>query len=422
MEMFNLEHIEQLGMQSNSFTGTIPTEIGNLSNAKFISLSHNLLKGIMPKELESLSKLEYLHLNDNFLTGTAPNMPRLQELGKISGKLDRYITDCGKPSFLLARPLSCASCTLCCNSDQMCQENRIWRFSIQEYAAFVAFGGPLLLGVFYFFVHFGMKSMNKGIRVLHERDTIRMIDRDSTYCLIFSNSFIGWFIYFIVYFLQGCFYYMFLLASSFGSASSDWQFTIQCSASSTSCEDNSTVTAFGWTMFFVVTLVTLSVDFINSALQILKSVTVLNLRMFVSGFFHLTMTVLAVFGSFYYNMALATTNTELIVNAVILLFINALDEQLMNAIKALAPNWVDMRIEEIQEILSHGDEEELRISVGTRMSIEGNKRALPSSSKTKASNTNLSVDSTSMENYEENFEPAIETIFVRDYSNNSEFF
>ena len=164
---------------------------------------------------------------------------------------------------------------------------------------------------------------------------------NSTYCLLFSNSYVAWMIYFVVYFLQGCFYYLFLLASSFTSSFSDWQFTIHCSSSTGSCDTESTVSVFGWIMFFVVTLFTLSVDYINSTQLILKSVAKFNLRICINGFLHLGMTVLALFCSFYYNMALATTNTELIVNAVILLFINNLDEQLMNAMQALAPDWVD---------------------------------------------------------------------------------
>ena len=144
---------------------------------------------------------------------------------------------------------------------------------------------------------------------------------------------------------------MFLLASSFTTISSDWQFTFRCPSTTTECKDSSTVNTFGWIMFFVVMLLTLSVDYINSALQIRKAVAILDLRLFVSGFLFLSISVLAMFCSFYYNLALATTNTELIVNAVILLFINDLDEQLMDALGALVPDWVDERVEEAKNNL-----------------------------------------------------------------------
>ena len=434
-EMLNLKHMERLAIQSNSFTGTIPTEIGNLKNVIFISLSHNFLKGIIPKELEGLNKIEHLHLHDNFLTGQAPDMHRLNELGKLSDDLETYITDCGDPSFLLSKPILCTSCTLCCNSDKLCQENRVSRLSIEKGAFIAVFGVPVVVGIIYCVIHFLINLWNAKMQVLGERDATTMVDQDSTYCLIFSNSYVAWTIYLIVFFLQGCFYYMFLLASSFTSDSSDWQFTFQCPASSTSCVNFSDVNIFGWIMFFVVTILTLLVDYINSTLLILKSVAVLNLRMFVSGCLHMGMTVLALFCSFYYNLALATTNTELIVNAVILLFINDLDEQLMNAMQALVPGWVGTRIEEIGETLSNRSKDiepatpseirtegrELDTLGGPKNPIEEKQHNASSSSEGKASNSYLSQDDTFLENYIQNAEPAIETIYVRssEYANKS---
>ena len=124
-------------------------------------------------------------------------------------------------------------------------------------------------------------------------------------------------------------------------------------------------------MFFVVTLFTLSVDYINSGLQLRKAVAIFDSRLFISGFLHMSMTVLALFCSYYYNMALATTNTELIVNAVILLFINDLDEQLMNALQAVVPDWVEARVEEVRGRLTR---KQRRGSVSSVWSQNSNKR------------------------------------------------
>ena len=125
VDIFHLENIERLAVQSNSLTGLIPTDFDNLQNAAFISLSHNSFKGRIPQEIKSLSKLEFLHLHNNLLTGIAPNMPWLREIGQMLGETNRYITDCGDPSYLLANPISCPSCTLYCNSDTLCQENKL---------------------------------------------------------------------------------------------------------------------------------------------------------------------------------------------------------------------------------------------------------------------------------------------------------
>lgn len=351
-EMFNLQNIERLEVQANALTGLIHTHIGKLQSATFISLSHNALKGRIPSEIAKLRNLQFLHLHANLLTGRAPHMPWLRELGAVFGDHERYITDCGMPWYSLANPLDCPSCTLCCNSDEMCQENRVWPIPIEQGAFIVTFGTTIAFSVLCLLMFLLFKFLNqKMVEALDTRDTEDFLDEASTYCFIFCNNIFAWVIYWIVYLLQGGFYYMFLLASSFTTISSDWQFTFRCPSTTTECKDSSTVNTFGWIMFFVVMLLTLSVDYINSALQIRKAVAILDLRLFVSGFLFLSISVLAMFCSFYYNLALATTNTELIVNAVILLFINDLDEQLMDALGALVPDWVDERVEEAKNNL-----------------------------------------------------------------------
>ena len=391
-EIFNLKLIEQFELQSNSFIGTISTEIGNLKNATLISLSQNFLKGMIPTEMEHLNKIERLHLQDNFLTGIAPFMPKLQELGRSLGEVERYITDCGDPSHLLASPLKCKSCTLCCNSDKLCQENRIGQMSLDKGAFIAVFGIPIALGFIFFVISYGSKGLYQRIQTWGNVSILREVDLDSTYCLCFSSTYVAWVIYLVVFTLQGCFYYMFLLASSFSSDSSDWQYTYQCQASSGSCENGSSVDTFGWFMFFVVTLFTLSVDCIKSTKLVLLSVAKLDLRMFINGFFHLGMTIFALFSSYYYNLALATTNTELIVNAVILLFVNDLDEQLMNAMQALAPGWVEMMYEEIKAYLATDGHRTKRI------------QSVISSSESDVPELDLSLETT---------RPSIETILVR---------
>ena len=76
-----------------------------------------------------------------------------------------------------------------------------------------------------------------------------------------------------------------------------------------------------------------------------------NLQLALSGFVLLGLTVLAMFTSIFYNMALAQSNTDLIVNAVILLFINDLDEKTMDLLRSMVPNWTQKRIEEVKDFI-----------------------------------------------------------------------
>jgi len=340
LELFDMTKLEIIELQANDLTGGIPSELGDMENATFISLSHNNLKGPIPTTLNKLQKLEYLHLQMNTVTGQAPSLPYLRILGG-----NKYITDCGSPSFHLLNPISCETCTMCCNSDEMCQENRIPSIPIEGKAFTVTFAVPAGIAVFAFLLYL----LSKKVKYLTDTtDPLLIYDEDSTYSLLFSDSYVAYLMYAITILGQGAFYYTFLLASSFTHSSSDWQFSTICPPTSIVCNDTNTVNNMGWFLFFVVTLATLGVDYVNAAFQMRKSVALRDLWLFFSGFAHFALTTLALYTSYFYNLATAPANTDLILNAVILLFINDFDEQIMNALQAMFPEWVDERIEEIR--------------------------------------------------------------------------
>ena len=339
-ELLELTGLEVLELNSNQLSGILPPSIGNLENATKITLNHNGLKGPMPSSMENLTKLEMLHLHVNTLTGQAPSLPHLREEGE-----NKYITDCGSPFVHLLNPIPCETCTMCCNSDEMCQENLIWDIPIEGSASIVTFAVPLGLGLFFALIYF----LSKAVKAIEDKhDPLLIVDEDSTYCLYFSNSYVAYFVYAITIAGQACFYGTFLLASSFTHTSSDWQFSLICPSTSNFCKETNTVDRFGWFLFFVVTLATLGVDFVISSLQMKKGTAQCDFSLFFSGFLHFALTTLALFTSGYYNLATAPANTDLIVNAVILLFINDLDEQIMNTIQALFPSWIDDRIDEVR--------------------------------------------------------------------------
>lgn len=90
-------------------------------------------------------------------------------------------------------------------------------------------------------------------------------------------------------------------------------------------------------------------DFVDSIHQLRKAVTLRYKSLFVSGFVLFSLTVLAFFTSIIYNLALAKSNADLIINAVFLLFINDMDEQFLKLLDSLVPSWVAKRYREIKE-------------------------------------------------------------------------
>lgn len=65
-------YLTVFNLSNNSFTGSIPSTIGNLSKLTFLDLSKNLFNNVVPLEIGNLLELQYLTLGDNNLNGTVP--------------------------------------------------------------------------------------------------------------------------------------------------------------------------------------------------------------------------------------------------------------------------------------------------------------------------------------------------------------
>ncbi|PHT28992.1 hypothetical protein CQW23_31443 [Capsicum baccatum] len=66
----------------NSFSGTIPPEIGNLTNLIYLNMSSIQISGTVPSQIDSTAKLQILYTADNQLNGSIPG-----EIGKEEAKI-----------------------------------------------------------------------------------------------------------------------------------------------------------------------------------------------------------------------------------------------------------------------------------------------------------------------------------------------
>ena len=84
-ELGNLENLENLQLWNNALTGPVPAWLGNLTGLRSVHLGGNDLTGPIPSELGNLENLEYLQLWNNALTGPVPawlgNLTGLRSLG-----------------------------------------------------------------------------------------------------------------------------------------------------------------------------------------------------------------------------------------------------------------------------------------------------------------------------------------------------
>ncbi|KAK8336690.1 hypothetical protein V6Z12_A09G136900 [Gossypium hirsutum] len=91
-------------LDNNSFTGTIPPQIGSNRKLALLNLAQNKLNGTLPDELLNLTQLEVLKLQLNKLSGEIPNqIGRLNMLSvlniswnSLNGIIPPSISNCGK--------------------------------------------------------------------------------------------------------------------------------------------------------------------------------------------------------------------------------------------------------------------------------------------------------------------------------------
>jgi len=362
VEIFNSHNIKELMLQSNLLTGSIPTQVGSLSNLTKISMSHNSLKGNIPSEMELLTGLKLVQFHHNRLSGTAPDIKGVTEENS-------YITDCGVPSFLLKSRITCPSCTMCCNSLKQCQKTSNQQVSVWI-IAFVIFLVVVPSGLVLLFL-VGSWLQRKGyIRLPSiKRSSLSIYNEDSVYCLIFSKDRWALLIYFAVAIIQALLFLMFLNTSDINDEATDWEYTFRCPDNSLECNNGNNTTKLGWILFFIVTIIFLGSDFVDSIFQLAAAVKTFDLVFFISGTIRMLLCLLALYTSFQYNLALGTTDTQLITNTVILLFINDIDEKFLLILHSAFPSWVAKQYVEIQENLSNTYVDDIKENESSKRSV-----------------------------------------------------
>jgi Leucine-rich repeat (LRR) protein len=68
----NCESLEDIELDQNAFTGSIPVSLGKIRTLKVLNLSHNNLIGSIPASLGNLQLIEQLDLSFNNLKGEVP--------------------------------------------------------------------------------------------------------------------------------------------------------------------------------------------------------------------------------------------------------------------------------------------------------------------------------------------------------------
>eukprot|EP00985_Skeletonema_marinoi_P001046 scaffold430_cov73-Skeletonema_marinoi.AAC.10 len=174
------------------------------------------------------------------------------------------------------------------------------------------------------------------------------IGKNSVYSYFVTNQVVGWLLAMTTIGLQVVILAVFVKASeaNLQDDAIDIQFTWKCPRDSDVCEDQGDLTKAGWAIFSVLMIAYLAKDVISGCKLIYHSSKSRHLlrsriRYFIGGLGLCSITLFAFYISTVYNKAIATSNTDIIVNSVIILFVMELDEWIFSALEASNKKWTE---------------------------------------------------------------------------------
>jgi len=344
--------LQEIMLYSNKLTGTIPSEIGILRNLSHFSLAFNKFKGSIPQEISQLGNLAYLHLHSNLLDGEAHNFPY---------KIDSYITDCGG-SLSTPALVTCQSCTYCCNVLKECINQEIaWppdifrNLSINAPFLVMLVVGCSLIAFFAFclILKFTMKNfLPTPKHVVRDK-----FQENSVYKFFLTKNWIAWLLALLIMLLHMFTLRLFLRAADSTSDGNDFAFYFTCPTSSLGCMTNTAVTTEGWVVFVLLLCIFLLPDIIDALCLMYESITIGDTMGLVAGTLVMYITVLSGVISYLFNNAVGTNNTAILVDCAVLLFLNDIDEKLLEILSKIFPDWVDEIDETISEYSSFLEKE-----------------------------------------------------------------
>merc|ERR1712151_338517 len=351
-DMRFLEALEELWLYDNRLSSYMPSEIGELTNLISLSLSYNDIRGNMPTDVKKLNKLEHLQLHHNRLTGTAVD---------FQGKIKDYITDCGARASDPARVI-CEDCTVCCNIDGDCIERSKtypseWLSSATKHlpnlAAYIPFLVVLLICILIFIICVAIscsKLRNKLPCIPFEvRDDFQ---EDSVYKFLLTDVKIGWLVALLAGAVHLFVIILFISSADFPNGFSDTEYSLTCPRYESECGSDIVINDPGWMIFVLILITFLSKDFVDGIMTVYEGVTRCDVKECFAGAYVIFLTMSSAMISGIYNKSTGISNSDIIKDAAILLFLNEIDDQFLSLLKRIFPAW----IEKLEEDISFANE------------------------------------------------------------------
>ncbi|KAL7550718.1 hypothetical protein ACHAWF_013934 [Thalassiosira exigua] len=362
-ELAKLHNLEVLNLADNDIKGSIPTEIGLLSSLRYLRLCYNAFVG-NETNFGNLEKLELIQLQGNRLSGTIPPLNFSPPLNREFSDFSSFVADCGNPSDF-EESLTCEECTMCCNVQSDCypqEETEVQDWGFNDYMHFsgIFIGGLVAACCCVFFIallHQKWKHRNKSRAFIRQQSmefdlrdkqtALETIGDDSVYQFLICTSFWGWI---IVLLTMGAQIWMLLVfvdgaEIDLSRDSNDMVYYFRCPRDEAECRDTADLTEQGWATYGILMAAHLLEDLIHGIQLVLFSSNARHnvkrrMAFLLGGMLLICVTSFTLYTSTIYNAAIATSNTEIIMNSVVILFICDIDELTYDILTALSPRFV----------------------------------------------------------------------------------
>merc|ERR1711957_19510 len=357
-DISSLDLLEVLDLSDNDMKGRIPIEIGLLSNLKYLRLCFNSFVGNETNFGNNMKKLELIQLHGNRLSGEIPSF------GWAIDDRSSFVSDCGSPSNF-EDALICEDCTMCCNLQGDCYPNELtevatWGFvdyrdfTIYVFACVFGISVVIIVGSYIHDRFIKLRHLpSASLRELRAQDTdsryaIDVIGDDSVYQLFLGNSILGWIVTLGTVYAQGWLLWTFVKAAEIDLSDdrSDLVYTYMCPRDNPECRNTGDLTEEGWIAFAILMGANILKDIIDGGKLIIlsgkrRNSHLIRCRLFIGGTVLFMISIYTLYVSVIYNVAIATSNTEMIMNSVVIIFICDMDELVFDILMTINPGWVE---------------------------------------------------------------------------------
>ena len=151
----------------------------------------------------------------------------------------------------------------------------------------------------------------------------------------------AWFVATISVLFQTWLAYVFSRAGYIRSGGNLWVYSKDCPNNGTDCTSHNQTNLVGWLTFAGVVAAFLMKDFFSGCLMFYESSLNFNMRGVIAGMVLINITTLSIVASAVFLCATIVSNISLIQDAVIVLFLNDVDDKILMMFQAIVPMWTD---------------------------------------------------------------------------------